>query len=65
MKEWIVCADNPTRAMERMKTGEVVRCRDCTFSMSMGFKCKLFHDRYDSNAQVAPEGFCAWGEADE
>ena len=29
MKEWIVCADKPTRAMERMRVGDVVRCRDC------------------------------------
>lgn len=24
-----MCADKPTRAMERMRVGDVVRCRDC------------------------------------
>lgn len=65
MKEWIVCADKPTRAMERMKTGELVRCRDCALSYvfcetNTDLLCKWFYGDV-----VEPDGFCAWGERGE
>lgn len=41
---------------------EIVRCRDCKFSDSMGYQCRWFHGDYLTHAQVQPEGFCAWGE---
>ena len=44
---------------------EVVRCRDCKFSTSMGYQCEWFHGDYLTHAQVVPEGFCAWGEPRE
>lgn len=44
---------------------EVVRCRDCAFSTSMGYQCRWFHGDYLAHAQVVPEGFCAWGERRE
>lgn len=59
MTEWIVRADEPTRAMERMRTGEVVRCEDCECFMSdddTGCWCVRL------SREVGPRGFCAWGE---
>ena len=49
--------------MERRE--EIVRCRDCKFSTSMGYQCEWFHGDYLTHAQVVPEGFCAWGERRE
>lgn len=78
MNEWIVCADRPTRAMERMKTGEIVRCRDCVHgdpfcdssSHSGKIDCQHFAqwDYYNDEpgiCPVKPDGFCAWGERGE
>lgn len=59
MKEWIVCADSPTRAMERMRTGEVVRCRDCEHYLDGD--CLLLHIAMPD----MDGGFCAWGERGE
>ena len=66
MCEWIVCADRPTRAMERMRTGEVVRCVDCRFAAPcpLADSEKLicaFHDEMLVNSR----DFCSWGEPRE
>ena len=37
---------------------EIVRCRDCRFSLAHGNGCGRNQDIYD----VEPNGFCAWGE---
>ena len=51
------------RGYERIeeRREEIVRCRDCKFSTSMGYQCEWFHGDYLTHAQVVPEGFCAWG----
>lgn len=36
----------------------VVRCRDCAFSIAGGSGC----GRWKDFIEVAPDGFCAWGE---
>lgn len=59
MTEWIVRADEPTRAMERMGTGEVVRCEDCD--------CFIRDDGTGywyvrPSREVGPCDFCSWGE---
>ena len=59
MAEWIVLADSPTRAMERFKTGEVVRCRDCKFYY--GGECTLL----DFSLRDMEDGYCAWSEPRE
>lgn len=59
MVEWIVFADKPTRAMERMKSGEVVRCKDCDHYLpdaTTGCWCTKL------SREVEPRGFCSWGE---
>ena len=38
--------------------GEIVRCRDCRFSLAHGNGCGRNQDIYDAE----PDGFCAWGE---
>lgn len=38
-------------------TGEIVRCRDCRFSLAHGNGCGRNQDIYD----VEPDGFCALG----
>ena len=61
MKEWIVCADSPTRAMERWKSGEVVRCADCehcAFLDGIGLVCRRLPFRF----RTGPRMFCSWGE---
>lgn len=37
---------------------EIVRCRDCRFSLAHGNGCGRNQDIYD----VEPDGFCAWAE---
>lgn len=37
---------------------EIVRCRDCRFSLAHGNGCGRNQDIYD----VEPDGFCKWGE---
>lgn len=37
---------------------EIVRCRDCRFSLAHGNGCGRNQDIYDAE----PDGFCAWGE---
>jgi hypothetical protein len=39
-------------------TEEIVRCRDCRFSLAHGNGCGRNWDIYD----VEPDGFCKWGE---
>ena len=36
---------------------EIVRCRDCRFSLAHGNGCGRNQDLYDAE----PDGFCAWG----
>lgn len=36
--------------------GEIVRCRDCRFSLAHGNGCGRNQDIYDAE----PDGFCAW-----
>ena len=50
----------------------IVRCRDCRYSfigsLSGVTRCMRAFDRYTYGAacaQVAPDGFCAWGEERE
>lgn len=67
MREWIVCADKPTRAMERMRTGEIVRCRDCAYAQNGGTRCLYWSHKDSAQSKVAmpyidPRGFCAWGK---
>ena len=40
---------------------EIVRCRDCRFSLAHGNGCGRNQDIYDAE----PEGFCAWSERRE
>lgn len=63
MEEWIVCADRPTRAMERMRAGEVVRCVDCRFAAPcpVADSEKLICGLLDGML-VGRRDFCAWGE---
>lgn len=59
MKEWIVCADKPTRAMERMHVGEIVRCRDCA-SIKPTTDGRRYCTRW---SRIVPlGGFCWRGE---
>ena len=51
--------DDYSGTVERRE--EIVRCRDCKFSTSMGYQCEWFHGDYLTHAQVVPKGFCAWG----
>ena len=37
---------------------EVVRCRDCRFSIAHGNGCARNQDIFDAE----PDGFCAWGK---
>lgn len=37
---------------------EVVRCRDCYFSLAHGHGCARNQDIFDTD----PDGFCSWGE---
>ena len=37
---------------------EIVRCRDCKYSIAHGNGCTRNQDIYDAE----PDGFCAWGE---
>lgn len=71
--EWIVLADNPTRAMERYKAGDIVRCKDCRHSVTDGIQvmCNHFAMGYWDveqeadivmRAPVEADGYCAWGE---
>ena len=66
MAEWIVLADKPTRAMERMKSGEVVRCRDCNHASPcpLADSEKLICDFHDEML-VNPRDFCSWGKGRE
>lgn len=41
--EWIVLADNPTRAMEQYKAGDIVRCKDCRHSVTDGIQVMCNH----------------------
>lgn len=60
MKEWIVCADKPTRAMERMRVGDVVRCRDCS-SIKPTTDGRRYCKRW---SRIVPlDGYCWRGEA--
>lgn len=60
MKEWIVCADKPTRAMERMRVGDVVRCRYCA-SIKPTTDGRRYCMRW---SRIVPlDGFCWRGEA--
>ena len=56
MSEWVVeTLGRPTKAMERYKTGEIVRCRDCdTFEREIG-RCGR------TEREASPMGFCSWG----
>lgn len=36
---------------------EIVRCRDCRFSLAHGNGCGRNHDIFDAK----PDGYCAWG----
>ena len=40
---------------------EIVRCRDCRFSLAHGNGCGRNQDIYDAE----PDGFCKWGERKE
>ena len=60
MKEWTVRADKPTRAMERMRVGDVVRCRDCA-SIKPTTDGRRYFKRW---SHIVPlDGFCWQGEA--
>lgn len=48
---------------------QIVRCRDCKFSINDGMQCKRHKDSgWNGNAYceeyayVNPDGYCAWGE---
>lgn len=49
---------------------EIVRCRDCKFSIYNGERCTFWkrtekvndYEYMDVAAEVEPDGFCAWGE---
>ena len=57
---------------ELVKRERIVRCRDCRYSfigsLSGVTRCMRAADRYIYGfacLQVAPDGFCAWGEERE
>ena len=65
MKEWIVCADNPTSAMERYRTGELVRCRDCrksTVERHKGDPERVCWRRKSHGEVVDDRHYCGYGE---
>ena len=47
-----------TRKLFCPKLPEIVRCRDCRFSLAHGNGCGRNQDIYDAE----PDGFCAWAE---
>lgn len=58
MDEWIVFAAKPTRAMERMKLGEVVLCKYCghlVLNGTTGCWCTKL------SREVGPRDFCSCG----
>ena len=67
MSEWIVLADSPMRAMERFKTGEVVRCRDCRHAITtyQDGSPRCVGPLVSEATMVAPDCFCAWGKERE
>lgn len=65
MEEWIVCADNPTRAMERMRSGKVVRCRNCAHWRKPTDRERSRCTGAMAFAEPTPDGFCAWGRGRE
>lgn len=58
--EWIVLADGPTRAMERYRSGELVRCRDCRFHAPGVCLRRASHGE-----AVSPEDYCSRAERGE
>ena len=54
MREYIIEYLTDKTSIERE---EIVRCRDCRFSLAHGNGCGRNQDIYD----VEPDGFCAWG----
>lgn len=65
MEEWIVCADNPTRAMERMRSGKVVRCRNCVHWRKPTDRERSRCTGVMAFVEPSPDGFCAWGKPRE
>lgn len=49
---------------------EIVRCRDCAYSVDEGYGCRRFahmdlagdYRWKEIPAEIEPDGFCAWGE---
>ena len=44
--------------VEGFELPEIVRCRDCAYSIADGNGCGRWRDFIE----VEPDGFCAWGE---
>lgn len=44
--------------------GEIVRCRDCEYSVAHGNGCTWWGE-YGNAIDTEPDGFCAWGERKE
>ena len=57
MREWIVYAESPTRAMERFRSGTLTRCRDCRF-----FSRGVCHRRGSHGEAASPEDYCSRAE---
>ena len=49
---------NETLSFIRESREEIVRCRDCRFSIAHGNGCARNQDIFDAE----PDGFCAWGK---
>lgn len=47
-----------TKYTYSLKFDELVRCRDCRFSLAHGNGC----GRNEDISDVEPDGFCKWGE---
>lgn len=58
MSEYIVDVTGMESGDYAIAREEIVRCRDCRFSLAHGNGCCRNQDIYD----VEPDGFCAWGE---
>lgn len=59
MSEYIVNLSGDWASKQGEKLTEIVRCKDCRFSIAKGYGYGRGNEEY---LDVEPDGFCAWGE---